>query len=98
MSATVVVRSTGVEGYGRHAAPPSAYGPSDIHRLLPVSPAGSGAERVDGGDAPVETVDSAVPSESAAAVAVGAGDQPSAEVPATATGFWTRLRLLPRAA
>ncbi|TYP87219.1 hypothetical protein BD833_107159 [Blastococcus xanthinilyticus] len=35
---TIVVRDPGAAGYGRHAAPASAYGPADVHRLLPVPP------------------------------------------------------------
>lgn len=93
-SATVVLRTAGAAGYGRHAAPPSAYGPADVHRLLPVPPIASGApERADSGDDLGEAMDHAVQAE-----VVGTGDRSSDEESTKTTGFWARLRLLPKAA
>lgn len=98
MSATVVFRGPGTAGYGRHAAPLSAYGPSDVRRLLPVSPIDSRAtEWADSGDALEEVIDFAVPAEVVAEVGV-TGDRSSGEVSLKATGFWARLRLSPKAA
>ncbi|MGY2002809.1 hypothetical protein [Blastococcus sp. SYSU DS1024] len=95
MSATVVRRGSDAESYGRHAAPPSAYGPADVHRLPPVAPSRlRPVEWVDGGDAAVDAIDDAVVAEAVAAT----GARSSGEVPARATGFLARLRLLPRAA
>ncbi|WP_456615034.1 hypothetical protein [Blastococcus sp. SYSU DS0828] len=94
MSATVVLRSSGAESYGRHAAPASAYGPADVHRLAPVPPPRlRPAEWVDGGDAAVEAADDVA--EAAAVTGARSSDD---EVPARVTGFLARLRLLPRAA
>jgi hypothetical protein len=96
MSATDVRRTPGAAEYGRHAAPPSAYGPSDIHRLLPAAPIGARARRRTGsGDAPVEVVDFAVRAE--VAPSDGADDRTTGEV-SRSTGLLARLRLLPRAA
>ncbi|WP_456599854.1 hypothetical protein [Blastococcus sp. SYSU DS0616] len=91
MSATVVLRSSGAESYGRHAAPPSAYGPADVHRLAPVPPprlrpaVQAGAEDPAGAAAD----DAAEPE---------ARDRSSREGSMTSIGFWARLRLLPKAA
>lgn len=91
---TVVFRSPGAAAYGRPAAPLSAYGPSDVHRLLPVPPTGSGAmEQADSGDALVEVEDSAAPTE-----VLATGDRSLDELSMKTTGFWARLRPLPRAA
>lgn len=99
MSATVVLRSSGAAGYGRHAAPPSAYGPADVHRLLPVPPSGPPAgEQADSEDAPVETIIHAAGSEDVAAGDDGAGEPSADEASLTATGFWARLHLLTRPA
>ena len=99
MSATAVFRSPGTAGYGRHAAPLSAYGPSDVGRLLPVPPIRSRTvERADSGDAPVTVVDDAVRSEDVAGGGVDAGDRSSDEASMKTTGFWARLRLLPKSA
>jgi hypothetical protein len=99
MSVTVVLRSPGGAGYGRHAAPPSAYGPADVHRLLPVSPTGPwDPERADHAVPPVEAIDRAVPPGAVAAEDVGTGAPSSGEASTKATGFWARLRLFPPAA
>ncbi|CCG01312.1 hypothetical protein [Blastococcus saxobsidens] len=99
MSVTVVLRGPEAAGYGRHAAPLSAYGPSDVHRVLPVSPTGSRVpEQTDSGDALVEVIDSAGRAEVAVAGGVVAGARSSGEVSMKTTGFWARLRLLPKAA
>jgi hypothetical protein len=98
-SATEVLGSPGAAGYGRHAAPPSAYGPSDLHRLVPVPPIRSrGAERAPPGDALVNVVNHAVQAEVDAAADVGTDARSSGEVSTGAANFWARLRLLPRAA
>lgn len=99
MTDTVVVRAPGVAGYGRHAAPPAAYGPSDVHRLFPVSPVGSGpAELPESGDAPTETIGHAARPENVAARNTGTGDRSSDGAPMTTSGFWARLRSLSMAA
>ena len=91
MSATVVFRSSGAESYGRHAAPPSAYGPADIHRLAPVPPSRLRPVEQDGPEDPAgEAADDAVEAV--------AGARSSHEASMASTGFWARLRLLPRAA
>lgn len=99
MSATVVFRISRGAGYGRHAAPPSAYGPSDVHRLLPVPPTGiPEAQQDESADMLVEEVDSADQDEVVAAGGVGTGDRPSGDDSTKTTGFWARLRLLPKVA
>lgn len=98
MSATVFLRSLEVAGYGRHAAPPSAYGPADVHRLLPVPSTGSPAKPADAEDTLVELVDHAVRAEVVATADVATGAQSSGEEATKPTGFWARLRLLPKAA
>lgn len=98
VSATAVLRSLDVVGYGRHAAPASAYGPADVHRLLPGSPLDSPVEPAGPEDAPVAVSDHAVPDEVVDAAADGAAARSSDELLTRATGFLARLRLLPRAA
>ena len=94
-----MVRRTGAAGYGRHAAPLSDYGPSDVHRLLPVSPTGSRAPQpADSGDAPAQTGDPAGHAQDITADGIGTDDPPSGEASMKSTGFWARLRLLPRTA
>ena len=86
---TAVFRSQGSAGYGRHAAPLSAYGPADVGRLLPVPPpAPRMAAPARPVKEPVEAVDHVIPSE----------DREDDEGSTTTTGFWARLRLLPKAA
>jgi hypothetical protein len=99
MSTTVVVRSREVAGYGRHAAPLSAYGPSDVHRLLPAPPSGSReAERADPEDALVEVVGHAVRADVVAVAEDAIGGRSSGDSSKKPRGFWPRLHLLPKAA
>ncbi|WP_347058993.1 hypothetical protein ABC795_01215 [Blastococcus sp. HT6-30] len=99
MGVTVLFRSAGAAGYGRHAAPPSAYGPSDLHRLLPEPPTVCPAtEETDFEKPPVEAIDDAVEAELVAAGGVDSGDRSADEVSTKTTGFWARLRLSPKAA
>ena len=99
MSATVMLRSPEAAGYGRHAAPLSAYGPSDVCRLLPVPPMDAPVtEPAEAGDAPVEAIDSAVRPAVDAAGGDGSVARSSDDVRMKAKGFWARLRLLPKAA
>ena len=79
VDATVVVRTPGAAGYGRHAAPPSAYGPADVHRLLPALP-GPAREPVGSAHALLEEAGPV------AAAGGGAGRQP-----VRTAGFWARL-------
>ncbi|MCF6508443.1 hypothetical protein E9549_13645 [Blastococcus sp. MG754426] len=81
MSATTPFRTGSAESYGRHAAPPSAYGPADVHRLPPVSLSRLQVAEEAGDDA----------EDAAPARAEG-------ETPESSSGFWARLRLLPKAA
>lgn len=88
MSATVSFRTGSAESYGRHAAPPSAYGPADVHRLPPASSTrlrvAEEAEHEEAGAADVE--EEAAPARA------------EREAPVSSSGFWARLRLLPKAA
>lgn len=98
VSATVVLRGLEVVGYGRHAAPVSAYGPADVHRLLPGVPLNSPAERADPEEEPGAVSDRAVPDEVVEAADGSSAARSSEELLTRATGFLARLRLLPRAA
>ncbi|MCZ2858483.1 hypothetical protein [Blastococcus sp. VKM Ac-2987] len=98
VSVTVVLRGLEVVGYGRHAAPASAYGPADVHRLLPGAPLNSPAVPTDPEAAPVAVPDRGVPDAVVAAADGGTGARSSDELLTRATGFLARLRLLPRAA
>ncbi|MGY2083223.1 hypothetical protein [Blastococcus sp. SYSU DS0539] len=97
MSVATVLHDPEVVAYGRHAAPPSAYGPSDAHRLLPVAPPGYRPARIDAEDAPVAVPVRAV-GELVAAGDDGDGGRSAGEEPTRTTGFWARLRLAPKAA
>ncbi|MGY1723822.1 hypothetical protein [Blastococcus sp. SYSU DS0533] len=83
VSATVSFRTGSAESYGRHAAPPSAYGPADVHRLAPVSRT---------------RLRAAEEGEIADAAEEAAPARAEREAPVSSSGFWARLRLLPRAA
>lgn len=84
---TAVFRSPGAAGYGRHAAPLSAYGPADVGRLLPAPPPAKPATApARPADEPVEVVVQADP------------EHRETDQGSTTTGFWARLRLLPKAA
>lgn len=99
MSATAVVRGPEVMRYGRHAAPPSAYGPADVHRLLPVPSTGSRAtEPDDAEDARVEVSGDASRAEVVAPADRGAAPASPGEAFTKGAGFWARLRLPPKAA
>lgn len=102
MSGTVLI-GPAVVAYGRHAAPPSAYGPSDVHRLLPVSPVAWQEVPRDGADdEPVEFDHSAplaavVELDPPAVVADGDGPARRAHQAAgRAAGLWSRLLHLPQ--
>ncbi|MCF6745183.1 hypothetical protein E9529_13045 [Blastococcus sp. KM273128] len=85
MSATTPFRTGSAESYGRHAAPPSAYGPADVHRLPPVSR--TRLRVADEAEADVaDDAEEAVPARA------------EREAPVSSSGFWARLRLLPKAA
>lgn len=81
MSATTPFRTGSAESYGRHAAPPSAYGPADVHRLPPVS-----LTRLRAAEEAGDDVEQAAPARA------------EREAPVSSSGFWARLRLLPKAA
>lgn len=98
MSATVVI-GPATAGYGRHAAPLSAYGPADVHRVLPEPLLGAGrAQPEDGGDIRTNSVDEAIRAEDTGASNPGAASNSVSDRTANRAGFWTRLRLLPKAA
>ncbi|SEL64643.1 hypothetical protein SAMN04515665_11639 [Blastococcus sp. DSM 46786] len=87
MSGTVSFRTGSAESYGRHAAPPSAYGPADVHRLPPVSRTRLRvAEQVEAADRAEEDTAAATPARTEREAAV------------SSSGFWARLRLLPKVA
>lgn len=99
MSASVVLAGPAVLEYGRHAAPASAYGPTDLHRLLPVPAVGPPEEhRAEAEEAAEEIVDGAATEEPGATGEEAAGEEAAGEESTRSTGFWARLRLLPRSA
>ncbi|WP_346621229.1 hypothetical protein [Blastococcus montanus] len=97
MTATVALCSPEVVGYGRHAAPPSAYGPAELARLIPVSHTGAAAH-AESGDAPVVVLEPAAPTEAGGKAGIDTGARSPGEPSTRSTGFWARLRLLPAAA
>ena len=98
VGAAAVLRGLGVAGYGRHAAPASAYGPSDIHRLLPAAPPARRPERPGAEGTPAAAPVRALRDEADGGYDGGSGSGSSDESPTRTTGFLARLRLLPRAA
>lgn len=98
MNATVVIGPVAV-GHGRHAAPPSAYGPTDVHRLHPAPRVGAGG--VQSKDAESQLVDYSARAIPAAVDVTTSGGCDSAgsseEASAKSTGFWARLRHLSKA-
>ncbi|MGY1834606.1 hypothetical protein ACI79P_05805 [Blastococcus sp. SYSU DS0510] len=91
---TLVRRSAEAAAYGRHAAPPSAYGPADVHRLLPVPAADPAAD-----PAAARADDEVAPMPADRPVRVHADEDRSADTGTSrATGFLARLRLLPKVA
>lgn len=87
MSETLVFRTPGASGYGRHAAPPAAYGPADVHRVLPAPPVRPAAvEQAGSAEARTEVVQLVARPEIA-------GSEDSDDESVKTTGFWARLRL-----
>lgn len=97
MNTTVVIGSL-TASYGRHAAPPSAYGPADFHRLHPAPRIDSRQVQPDDAEsAQVDQADSAVVAFDVAAVDHRGAALSSDDASEKPTSLWRRLRRLPKA-